>query len=70
MRTAEIKRKTAETDIQVSVNLDGTDTYDTSPATTTLFPLRTETMVVPCQPGKSLSFDIQHSKRISPYLGV
>ncbi len=28
MRTAEIKRKTAETDIQVSVNLDGTGTYD------------------------------------------
>jgi hypothetical protein len=27
-------------------------------------------MVVPCQPGNSLSFDIQHSKRISPYLGV
>ena len=28
MRTAEIKRKTNETDIAVSVNLDGTGTYD------------------------------------------
>jgi imidazoleglycerol-phosphate dehydratase len=28
MRTAEIKRKTNETDIEVSVNLDGTGTYD------------------------------------------
>jgi imidazoleglycerol-phosphate dehydratase len=28
MRTAKIKRKTAETDIQVSVNLDGSGTYD------------------------------------------
>ena len=28
MRTAEIKRKTNETDISVSVNLDGTGTYD------------------------------------------
>jgi imidazoleglycerol-phosphate dehydratase len=28
MRTAEIKRKTNETDIDVSVNLDGTGTYD------------------------------------------
>ena len=28
MRTAEIKRKTSETDIAVSVNLDGSGTYD------------------------------------------
>jgi imidazoleglycerol-phosphate dehydratase len=28
MRTAEIKRKTSETDIVVSINLDGTGTYD------------------------------------------
>ena len=28
MRTAEIKRKTNETDISVSINLDGTGTYD------------------------------------------
>lgn len=28
MRTAEISRKTAETDITVSINLDGTGTYD------------------------------------------
>jgi imidazoleglycerol-phosphate dehydratase len=28
MRTAKIKRKTAETDISVSVNLDGSGTYD------------------------------------------
>jgi imidazoleglycerol-phosphate dehydratase len=28
MRTAEIKRKTNETDIEVSVNLDGTGTYE------------------------------------------
>jgi hypothetical protein len=37
-----------------------------SPAITTLLPLRTETMVVPCQPGKSLFVGIQHSKRIFP----
>src|SRR5690606_33257829 len=45
-----------------------TDTWP-SPATTTLLPLRTATIVVPCQPGKSLSLLIQHSKRICPYLG-
>ena len=28
MRTAEIKRKTAETDITLSLNLDGEGTYD------------------------------------------